>query len=257
MAAEGGAAPELEATLTKLARAAMLQDRYIDSFRYSFLLIESVYGEGKFRSIQLKQALKASAELKGLVAAARRTRMSPKRPRNSDTEKLLAGSPTVEDVIDHLVDKRGFYFHGNTKRKDAWQPHEQEGAEALCLLALEIAMQISHAAAAPMFDDALSQRHFKEAKDAGAIVTMNVKFQFRAPSESFDRDRSMNITVPGTKVTPKMAVYVSRNFLQKFEEVAPDADLKAATCTVAATGQKVFDLTIHVHSPARDSESES
>lgn len=248
MAAERGTAPELEATLAKLARTAMLQERFIDSFRYSFLLIESVYGEGKFKSIQLKQALKDSAELKGIVANALKTRMSPKRPRNSETDKLLAGSPGVDEVIDHLVDKRGFYFHGNAKRKDAWRPHEQEAAETLCLLALEIAMLISHAAAAPMFEDELSQRHFDEAKRKGAILTMNVKFRFRDPTEPFDRDGSMNITVPGTRATPKMAVYVAKTFLERFEEGAPTADLKAAICTVASTGQKIFDFTLHVDS---------
>lgn len=246
MAAEAGQAPEFEATFVSAARTAMLQERYIDSFRYSFLLIESLYGDGKFKTALLKEALKGSADFRSMVTTALKVRMPPKRPRNSDTEKLLAASPTVEAVIDHLVDKRGFYFHGNVKRKDAWRPHEQEVAEALSLLSLEIAMLISHAAAAQMFDDKLSQRHFDNAKRVGAIVTMNVSFRFRDPGENFERNESMIIKVPGTKATPKMAVYVAKHFLARFEDVAPVADLKSATCTIKETGQKVFDIEFHV-----------
>ena len=238
MVAEAGQAPEFEARLVSAARTAMLQERYIDSFRYSFLLIESLYGDGKFKTAQLKEALKGSADFKPLVTTALKVRMSPMRPQNSDTEKLLAASPATEAVIDHLVEKRGFFFHGNVKRKDAWRPHEQQAAETLALLSLEIAMLISHAAAAPMFDETFSQRHFDDAKRVGAIMTMNVSFRFREPEDTFDRNGRMDISVPGTKATPKMAVYVAKNFLERFVNVAPVADLKSATCTVKDTGKK-------------------
>jgi hypothetical protein len=57
MAAEKGSGPSFEATLVGAARKAVKQEKFIDSFRYSFLLIESFYGEGKFKSAQLKEAL--------------------------------------------------------------------------------------------------------------------------------------------------------------------------------------------------------
>jgi hypothetical protein len=183
--------------------------------------------------------------------------MAPKRPRNSDTEKFLAASPRAEAVVDHLVEKRGFYFHGNVKRKNAWQPHKQETAEALALLSLEIAMLISHAAAAPMFDETFSQRHFDDAKRVGAIMTMSVRFRFREPDDILDRNESMNISVPGTKATPRMAVYVAKNFLARFEEVAPFAELKSATCTVKETGQKVFDIRFQIETGSSDAETQS
>ena len=254
MAAEAGQAPEFEATLLSAARTAMLQDRYIDSFRYSFLLIESLYGGGKFKMAQLKTALKGSADLKALVTTALIIRMAPKRPQNSDTEMLLSASPTTEVVIDHLVDKRGFYFHGNVKREDAWQSHEQQAAEMLALLSLEIAMQIAHAAAATMFVEIFSQRHIDDAKRAGATMKMNVSFRFREPEESFDRNGEMNISVPGTKATRKMAAYVAKNFLERFENVAPVADLKSTTCTVKGTGQKVFHIEFHVEANSENAK---
>lgn len=246
MVAEIAKAPRLEANLSRMARTEMLQERYIDSFRYSFLLIEFLYGNGKFKADQLKAALKASTEFISIVTKALKESISPKHPRNSDTEKLLSAFPKAEAVIDHLVEKRGFYFHGNVKRKNAWRPHEQETAEALCLLSLNIAMLISHAAAAPMFDYSLSQRHFDNAKRVGAIMTMNINFRFHDPTDNFTKSENVNIDTPGTKVTPKMAVDVAKHFLNQFKDMAPVADLRSVTCTVAGTGQKVFDMEFHV-----------
>lgn len=246
MAAETGKAPELEANLLRMARTEMLQERYIDSFRYSFLLIEFLYGDGQHKTAQLKAALKGSTEFMSIVRKAVKERVAPKRPRNSDTEQLLSAFPKAEAVIDHLVEKRGFYFHGNVKRKNAWRPHEQETAEALCLLSLNIAMLISHAAAAPMFDKSLSQRHFDNAKHVGAIMTMNINFRFHDPTDNFTKSGNVDIDTPGTKVTPKMAVNVAKHFLNQFKDMAPVADLRSVTCTVAGTGQKVFDMEFHV-----------
>ena len=229
-----------------MARREILQERYIDSFRYSFLLIESIYGDGKYKAAQLKDALKASTEFMSIVTNALKDRLLPKHPRNSDTEKLLSAFPTAEAAIDHLVEKRGFYFHGNVRRKNAWKPHEQETAEALCLLALHIAMLISHVAAAPMFDDSLSQRHFDNAKRVGAIMTMSINFVFHDPNDNFNRSGNVNIDIPGTKMTPKMAVNVAEHFLNRFKDMAPVGDLRSATGTVASTGQKVFDMEFHV-----------
>jgi hypothetical protein len=206
------------------------------------LLIESLYGEGKFKSAQLKEALKSNSEFTTLVAAALKERIRLKKPKGSDTEKLLTSSPNVDDVIDHLVEKRGFYFHGNIKRKGAWKPQDQGEAEALCMLTLEIAMLISHAAAAPMFEEELSKRHYENAEGGGAIMTMKVDFTFRQHEETFDRNQSVTINVPGTIVTPKSAQYTARQFLALFEHNQPLATLKSARCTVKMTGQKIFDI---------------
>jgi hypothetical protein len=246
MAAEGGVGPTFEATLVSAARKAAQEEKFIDSFRYSFLLIESLFGEGKFKRTQLADTFKHNPEFTAVVAAALKEPIRLKIPRGSDTEKLLGTSPKVDDVIDHIVEKRGFYFHGNIKRKNAWKPQDQASAEALCKLALEIAMLISHAAAAPMFEDDLCKRHYENAKRAGAIMTMKVDFRFREPHETFDHTGTVTITVPGTVVTPKMAQYAAQQFLARFEHSAPTAALKSAKCIVVASGQKIFDIEFHV-----------
>jgi len=75
MVAETGKAPRLEANLLRMARTEMLQERYIDSFRYSFLLIEFLCGDGQHKAAQLKAALKGSTEFMSIVRKAVKERM--------------------------------------------------------------------------------------------------------------------------------------------------------------------------------------
>jgi hypothetical protein len=137
--------------------------------------------------------------------------LPPKQAGNSDTEALLARKPSAEEVIDHLVEKRGFYFHGNVKRKDAWKPDEQGPAEALALLTVGIAQQIAQEAAAPIFDNAFAKRHFQDAMNAGASIVFEVRFHFREPMEKFSRDGMLRIKTPGTRVTGKQANAIAQH----------------------------------------------
>lgn len=246
MAAENLDVPRFEATLVGSARKALEAQEFINSFRYSFLLIESIYGEGQFRKAGLQSVLKANQEFRDILELVIKDVIPAKNDRNSDTAKLLAATSTVDDVIDHLVEKRGFYFHGNIKRKDAWKPDRQDPAESLALLAIGIATHISMKAAEPMFSPQLERRHFEDAMCAGAKIVYEIKFKFREPEEKFDRAHQVNIEMPGTKVTPRSAFAAAQHFLQHFQHNQPVSFLRAAECTVQGTGQKVFDLTFHV-----------
>lgn len=245
MAADKHDGPRFEATLARSARKALGTQEFINSFRYSFLLIESLYGEGQFKKAGLQAALKANQEFRDFVEFAIKDVIPAKDDCNSETAKLLATKPTADDVIDHLVEKRGLYFHGNIKRKDAWKPDEQGAAESLALLAIAIVMQISMKAADPMFAPELEKRHFEDAMRAGAKIVFEIIFKFREPEEKFDRERQININMPGTKVTPRSAFAIAQHFLQLFEHNQPRSALREAKCTVQGTGQKVFDLTFH------------
>lgn len=248
MAAEHVDGPMFEATLTKSARKALSKQQYIDSFRYSFLLIESEFGQGKFKSAGLKKALRDSKTLISIVQQAVSDVIPARHGHHSETATLLANSPSPELVIDHLVDKRGFYFHGNRRRKDAWKPDEQEAAEALALLAVGIAQLIAQEAASPMFEDELGRRHFEDAMNAGARLMYDVNFQYREPEEGFIRNGSLTINTPGTKVTGKAANAIAQEFLRQFESGSPVGVLESATCSIRGTNQPIFEIRFHVDS---------
>lgn len=245
MAAEDSIPPRFEATLASSARTAMAAQQFIDSFRYAFLLMESVYGKGQFRSEALKSAFKGDARLMEIVSAAISGHGAFKIKHASDTATLLAGKPSAGDVIDHLVDKRGFYFHGNRRRQDAWKPDEQHSAQALAILMVNIVQLISQDAAQAMFDKCLEIRHHDDAVTSGATLVFDIQFKFREPGETFSRDHSLRVNALGTKVTSENAFGMTKVFCQHFEENFPVAALERAECTLQGTGQKVFTLELY------------
>ncbi|MBO6657819.1 MAG: hypothetical protein JJ934_13040 [Pseudomonadales bacterium] len=245
MASGKMAPPHFVATLVSAARDRYLQDQYIDSFRYSFLLIEAIYGEGKFKSKQLTAALCESPELVRIVSQTLAEPLTGESLSESDTSNLLSASASPQQVIKHLVEKRGYYFHGNLIHSDPWEPQEQGRAESLALLALQIASQIASDSAKPMFAEEFNERHFNDAKRIGATLSMEVNFTYKEPGENLDRKASVKITVPGTKITSKNSRYVARQFLDIFERETPTAHLKSAYCKLLDTNEPVFEMKFH------------
>ncbi|ELY5814646.1 hypothetical protein SNN51_001491 [Cronobacter turicensis] len=245
MAAEKYDGPRFEVAFVKSARNMLKNQEFINSFRYSFLLIESLYGNGQFKTPSLQAALKSNQEFRNIVELAIKDMIPAKNDRNSDTAKLILTKPKADDIINHLVEKRGFYFHGNIKRKDAWKPDEQDAAESLALLAISIITKITLKAAEPMFVAELEKRHFEDAMHVGAKIVFEIKFRFREPEENFDREQQFNITMPGTKVTPRTAFAVAQHFLNVFQHNQPVSALYEAECKIQGTEEKVFNLTFH------------
>lgn len=244
MAADVAEGPKLQSTLAKAARGALLSQAYIDSFRYSFLLIEFLYGDGKFKSNDLRSALNGNSEFLSILNRALKNVMPPQGRGPDETVELLKGNLGSGKVIAHLVEKRGLYFHGNAKRPNAWKPDDQSAAEGIALLGISIAQEISQQAADPIFRPEFAERHFRDAMNAGAKVVFDVQFKYREPEEAFSRDGRISISTPGTKVTGKQANAVAQQFLKLFEHDAPVARLESASCTVR--GEKIFDLVFHV-----------
>jgi hypothetical protein len=248
MAAEStsSSSPSFAATLSKAARNSACDQQYIDSFRYSFLLIESIYGDGKFRKKDLEIALKNNADFCAIVTRAMKERWRPKRGHASETETFLSRSPSVEEVIDHLIEKRGFYFHGNIKHKNPWKPHDQSSSESLAQFTLGIAQLIALNAAMPMFADEYVQRHFQNAMKVGAEIVLKVTYKFDDTGEGFIKEATINIRTPGTKVIPRMAFDIAKESLRQFENNFAGANLHSVECTVDNSTEKVFDILFHV-----------
>ena len=78
-------------------------------------------------------------------------------------------------------------------------------------------------------------------------MTIKVNYRFREQGETFDRKGTINMNVPGTRITPKLAVYVASEFLKEVPGLVPSADIKSAKCIDARTGNVVFEIKIHVH----------
>ncbi len=252
MAAEENNAPKFETALVSAARKALERREFINSFRYSFLLIESIYGEGQFRKNGLKAALKRNVEFRNIVEFAASDKITRITDLSSHTGRLLATKPTCDDIIDHIVEQRGFYFHGNNKRTNAWKPDQQDEAEPLALLTIGIAMQISMKAANSVFKPEFERRHFEDAINTGASIVYQIKFKYRDPEEEFSRERRILITTPGTKPTHRSAHATALHFLETFRNNQPVSALISAECTIQGTETPVFNLTFHTSPDVSD-----
>jgi len=239
--AERERGPTFEATLSTSARMAMSEKRYIDSFRYSFLLIESLYGNGKFRSADLKRALAGDADFRKAVEVGRRTVLDFPKLNPSDTLGLLEKG-AVDEIIDHIVDKRGVYFHGNLKRRDAWRAERQDEADTLATLCAAIALHICFDAARSMFAPSVEQKFHEYSVRAGAQIVYMINYTYRMPGEEFSREGGLRVNTIGTKPTGASAVQLVKQFAAHFEEHFPLSSLERAVCVVDDTGERVFEM---------------
>lgn len=253
MAAETKDGPMFESTLAKDAREAYGKQEYINSFRYSFLLIESLYGEGQFRKSGLEAALKNNPEFYSFIEKTIAEDKPIFKDQSSDTYNLLNSKPTANQLIDHLVEKRGFYFHGNLKRKNAWKHNDQSAAEPLAFICMAIALHISMKAADDIFQYDLSRRHYDDALSAGAKIVYNIKFNFIEPGEKHQRKHQFNISMPGTKPTPRSAFQAAQQFVEYFQQNLPVSQLTQAECTLSGSDKKIFSLKFYFDDQASNS----
>lgn len=241
MAAENADAPQHEASLAHLARENLASERYIDSFRYSFLLVELIYGNGQSQKWALVDALESYPRFVQIIDHELATWQRPKNAQHSSTDDLLLNNPSTRDVITHLVERRGHYFHANKRKPKAWSSKSQKEAESLAWFAVGIAQAIGHDAAGPMFAPEFAQRHFNEAGQMGAHVTMKIEYFYRNPEENFIRKRGLVARLPGTKVTTQMAMHMLKNALIQFEHNEPVGTIHSIIATTE-DGSEVFTV---------------
>ena len=98
--------------LKNLSLRAAREGRYVDSFRYGFLLIDALFGNGQFKTRSLQATLKSDSEFVEMVQEACVVQKEKIRHPNDEIEKLICGDFSESMIIDHLVAKRGDYFHG-------------------------------------------------------------------------------------------------------------------------------------------------
>lgn len=113
--------------LKNLSLRAAREGRYIDTFRYGFLLIDALFGKGQFKTKNLQGALKNDPEFSTMVAEARIVEKERIEDARETIERLICGDFPDDQIIDHLVAKRGEYFHGRKGVRRDGVRSEEEG----------------------------------------------------------------------------------------------------------------------------------
>lgn len=102
------------------------EGRFVDAFYDYYFVIEHLYADGKFKSTQVREKLKASRVLLTAISEAQADKRFPYRGPQEEAyhhEKYLSAQP--EAVVDHIVELRGKLHHHSAKRA-SWHPAKEE-----------------------------------------------------------------------------------------------------------------------------------
>lgn len=235
--------PSYVSSLNKMARDTLTSKRYIESFRYSFLLFESVYGDGKFKTAELERAFINNSDFLSIIAAEiSEIKLESRRGIDRDTLKFLSEIGDERAIIKYLISKRGFYFHGNLKRKDSWHPQDQDSAKTLATFCAQLTLRVCESFGRAMFAPEIGQKHMNNAVRHSAIVTINVVVNY-LDANLIQRSQKFDIRAPGNIPTNNMAIEVQALAISKFREVFPVYDLISVSGTASGGSAKIFDST--------------
>ena len=238
-AVESDEDPSFASHMTRLAREALIAGQDIDAFRYGFLLIEALYGNGKFQTRDLVRELLDNADFRPMIEHTIAAIQHDPVHRGSVAKTTIAQHGTADTLIKHLIDRRGFYFHGNLKRKDAWRPDKASEARPIAEIVVDLAGQIAASFGSAMFEGDINTRYMNNARSHGAIMTIQVQFHF-IDDNGLRRTGSMEFEAPGTQATSKLAIKVNGHFLRWAETELSSETLLSARGVVKETGVEVF-----------------
>jgi hypothetical protein len=250
-AGESSDDPSFAARMFNLAREALLNQQYIDSFRYSFLLFEALYGEGKFKQKELVRRFLENNAFRTMLSESIDALNSDPIHANSSARSIVAAHPTADSLAVHFVERRGFYFHGNLVHSSPWHPDRQKQAQPLAELCVQIAGRVSHSFGSAMFTPEMNERFSTNAKSHGAIMTIEVEFRV-VDSQDVPRIGRVQFEVPGTTANSSLAIKVNKHFLTWAELEFSNTKLLSAVARDKESGVEIFKTHYLGHGSARE-----
>jgi hypothetical protein len=123
----------------------MSEERYIEAFYDYYFFLESFFGEGKTKNHAVQEAFKKSEPLKVCIDNILRGPDSKLMARNNQNARFREKfkTKTTDEIIDHIVNLRGYLHHHSAKRKDGWHPEDHGRFELDALLLHNIAYRIA------------------------------------------------------------------------------------------------------------------
>lgn len=128
------------------------EERFIDAIYDFYFFLESMFGDGQFKKRGIEEAFKKSDMLTKAIEEVMADSAAAVTSRKVELQcflKKYAGM-SVEDIISHVIELRGFLHHHTAKRKDIWHPldHDKYVLEAhllraiACSIALKTAIEV-------------------------------------------------------------------------------------------------------------------
>lgn len=118
-------------------------DNYIEAIYDFYFILENQFGDGKFKQTAIKDSFSKSPQLRAAVEEAKNDveYMDPRiRPKYISTYAHLS----VDELIDRIIELRGFLHHHSAKRQQQnnWHPEAQESFRLDCELLHRISFKI-------------------------------------------------------------------------------------------------------------------
>lgn len=143
--ADKAAAIEMQLAFFRKGIVSFYEGRFIEAIYDFYFYLESMYGEGQFKKRGIEDAFNKS---KPLAEAIREVMASPAlsvTPRKPELQRFLEkySDMSVEGIIKHIVELRGFLHHHTGKRKGIWHPLDHNRYESEAHLLRAIAFSIA------------------------------------------------------------------------------------------------------------------
>ena len=118
----------------------IFERRYIEAIYDFYFVLETLYGDGKFKKKALIEKFTQAKELRNSIQKALDAPdheiIADKNLSQIYTQKIA--SKSIDEIISHIVELRGFLHHHTIKNKRIWHPdnHKEYKVEALFLLTI-------------------------------------------------------------------------------------------------------------------------
>lgn len=136
---------EMQLAFFRKGIVSFYEGRFIEAIYDFYFFFESMFGEGQFKKRGIEEAFKKSEPLIEAIKEVMVNPVSTVTPKKDELQSFLKkyGGMSVEGIIDHIVELRGFLHHHTRKRKEIWHPSDHKRYESEAHLFRAIACHIA------------------------------------------------------------------------------------------------------------------
>ena len=145
MAAETAKDVEIQLAFFRKGIVSFYEERFIESVYDFYFFIESMFGDGQFKKHAIVDAFKKSKRLTDTIKKVMSNPSANVTYRKDELQRFLNkyDGMSIDDIIKHIVELRGFLHHHTAKRKDIWHPEDHQRYESEAHLLRSIACCIA------------------------------------------------------------------------------------------------------------------
>ena len=149
----------------------------------------------------------------------------------NDTALLICSDDGVEALIEHLVKKRGLYFHGNSNLTPERQMEPDEG-RTLAELVNQVTDIVCNNSIREIYEDQVMKELYRtSAQENNLIANVNIKYIFDEIPKHSEVVRNISMTSAGRSTNHRRC---ARWALRALSELTYNPDLLCLRCVVGS-----------------------